>query len=618
MPSMGAPEAPRSVRRGSVRALASAALAAGLLASVAAAAPAEAKVPKGAVKKLRQAPCPVGYQVRIARDVDDERAAAARRGVFRIAGRDVKIERRMNWRYDPVGSPSFRARLHDLRWLDDLLHSYRTGGDRRALRRAKRIVVDWVKQNPLADPSTDRTWFDKVVGDRAPYVTYVTRAAQCEGMLKSKRLARRLLGSIDTHTDFLADPGGYSATNRGLFMDLGLLLSGRLAPFLPKATKKRRLGQRRFVRTIDSLTHFREAFWRENSTTYQFLVINVLGRFLELTKRKRPTLENLHENMKQTSAWLIEPDNRWLQMGNSYQDRTRFATQLAREARGMRVLERSGLAFVRKGRKYLALLSTFGAATHKHSDDLSFDLYDKGRRIVSDTGIPSKDPGHQYSFSQSAQAHSVLTADGLDFPRDPASSYGSGILASGQGNGWFAIEATNPLLTAQGIDHRRTLLYRPGYALLVADRVRSASSHGYRRYLHFGPQWRLDALADRLVLRDEGKQVSVFSTGTDPDQVRQVVRGRTEPLQGFVFTGFRERDPRWTTWFANDAADLDAVISIGMRKRKPARATALDPLGDATDTFEIDENGEPARTLTLTRPSPGRLKITQRKPEYDE
>ena len=153
---------------------------------------AEGAVPKGAVDKLGAAPCPAPYSVRIARQVDPAEATAARRGIFQIAGQRVEITRQMNWRYDPLGSASFRARLHDLRWLDTLLFSYRVNGDRAALRRAKRIVVDWVKQNPLAAPSTDRTWFDKVVGDRAPYLAYVTRAAPCAGMLPGEPLARKL------------------------------------------------------------------------------------------------------------------------------------------------------------------------------------------------------------------------------------------------------------------------------------------------------------------------------------------------------------------------------------------------------------------------------------------
>lgn len=608
----------RPIHSGPVRLAALALLAAALLAS-GGASPDEAvaKVPKGAVKKLREAQCPPRYAVRVARLADRSEIRAAKRGTFRIAGVDVHISRRMDWTFDPLGSASFRGRLHDLRWLDTLLYAYRSNGDLRALRRAKRIVVDWVKQNPRRAPTTDRTWFDKVVGDRAPYIAYVTRAAKCEGMIKQGKLARRLLGSIDQHADFLRDPDRYTVTNRGLFMDLGLIFTGRQARFLPGANRSRKRGQRRFVDTVDRLTDFHEAFWREHSTTYQFLVINVLGRFLEIDKRDRPALEQLLENMKETAGWLTMPDQRWVQAGDSYQDRSSaFARQAGRRDRGLRVLPKSGIAFVKKRGRYLSLLSNFHRAEHKHSDELSFDLFEKERRIVSDTGMPNKDPGKPYAFAQSAAAHSVLTVDGAELSRDAADAYGSGIVASGEGDGWFAIEATNPLLARQGVQHSRLLLYRPGFTLIVADRVRSGESHSYRSYLHFGPDFRLHFQPDRLLLRDGSYEVSVFHSSSAPDLVRRAVRGRTEPLQGFVYPAFRERDPRWTAWSTVEGRDVDNVTTLALKAKREARATATGPLG-ATSAFEITENGEQTRALTVRRDG-DRLAISQQRLDYEQ
>ena len=232
--------------------------------------------------------------------------------------------------------------------------------------------------------------------------------------------------------------------------------------------------------------------------------------------------------------------------------------------------------------------------------------------MISDTGIPSKDPGHQYDFAQSARAHSVLTADGLDFPRDADSAYGSGILASGEGDGWFAIEAANPLLGQIGVEHRRTLLYKPGYALagrrpgaLRQPATPTAATCTSARAGASPPK------ADRLLLRDEGKEISVFSSSTDPNELRQLVRGRTDPFQGFVFTDFRQRDARYTTWFSNETADLDGVITVALKKRREARATALDPLGDASDAFEISPE---RRTQPPPDPDPPRPRQAQDHP----
>jgi hypothetical protein len=594
---------PQGARSAGLRAAAIAAALAAclLLAAALTPEPAAAKVPQGAVKKLRASKCPPRYAVRVARTASAEEVRDAKRGRFQIAGVEVRIKRKMNWAFDPLGSATFRGRLHDLRWLDPLLYAYRTNGDMRALRRAKRIVVDWVKNNPLRKPTTDRTWFDKVVGDRAPYIAYVTRAAECERMVKQKNLARALLGSVDQHVDFLRKPSNYSETNRGLFMDLGLIFTGRQTRFLPGANKARKEGQRRFVRTVDKLTEFDEGLWLEHSTTYQFLVVNVLGRFLEIDKQDRPALEQLLVRMRETAAWLTMPDDRWLQAGDSYQDRSDADTRrAARRQRGLRVLPKSGMAFVKKKGRQLALLANYHGPTHKHSDDLSFDLFEDGRRIVSDTGIPDKDFGTPYLFSISPEAHNVVTVDGADFPRDAQNAYGSGIVASGSGDGWFGIEATNPLLGAQGVDHNRVLLYRPGYALIVADRLRSAESHTYRSYFQFGPEFGLETQPERLELRANGDLVTVFNESTDTSLGRRVARGETDPLEGFVYPDFRDRDPRWTATTTAEGSEVDNVTTLALNPKRTPRAAAFGPLGPSS-SFAIAENGALAKTLTVRR-----------------
>ncbi len=559
------------------------------------------KVPKGAVAKLRRSPCPPKYAVRVARPASAEEIAAAKHGVFDIAGVKVQIRRNMNWAYDPLGSETFRARLHDLRWLDPLFYAYREKGDVRALQRAKRIVVDWVENNPLRQPTNDRTWFDKVAGDRGPYIAYATRAAECEGLLDNKALARKLLGSVQQHLRFLADRDHYSPTNRGLFMDLGLIFSGRQVRFLPGATKGRNRGERRFVANVNSNVIPGEGMWLEHSTTYQFLTINVIDRFLEVEKKKRPGLEGLLGTMEHTAAWMTMPDQRWLQAGDSYQDKAdRFAQRISREQRGMRYLAKSGMAFVKKRKSYLALLSNYHSPIHRHSDDLSFDLYENGHRVLADTGIPDKDFGSPYLFAISAPAHSVVQVDGMDFPRDAAHSYGSGLVARGEGDGWYALTATNPLVRPQGVDHDRLLLYKPGTALIVADKLRSEASHTYRSNFQFGPDFGLREDGDEILLHAGADRVKVFNESTDSTLQRRVVRGQTDPLQGFIYTDFRTRDPRWTASTVAEGSDVDNVTTLSLDPEVEMRASAVGPLGE-TSTFAISRNGEVRKTITVSR-----------------
>ena len=559
------------------------------------------KVPKGAVKKLRKSPCPPNYAVRVARPAEGDEIRAAKRGRFEIEGVEVNLRRNIDWTMDPLGSASFRGRLHDLRWLDVLFYAYRENGDVGALKRAKRIVVDWIENNPLREPTTDRTWFDKVAGDRGPYIAYATRAAACEGLLKNPALSRKLLGSVEQHIRFLAERKRYSPTNRGLFMDLGLIFSGRQMRFLPGATKARNRGQRRFVKNVNDHVIPGEGMWLEHSSTYQFLTISAIERYLEVDKKQRPELEQLLATMRDTAAWMTLPDRHKLQNGNSFGDKAdRFAQKISREQRGMRVLRGSGIGFVKTEKTYLSLLSNYHSEIHRHSDDLSFDLYENGHRVVSDTGIPDKDFGTPYLFAISNSAHSIVEVDGAEFPRDAANAYGSGIVASGEGAGWYAIEATNPLVAAQGVAHNRLLLYRPGSALIVADRLRSSTEHSYRSYFQFGPDFGLDRSGDEIRLFDGPDQVDVFTASTDPTLQIQTVRGQEDPLLGLVYPGFRDREPRWTETVVADGSDVDNVTTLSFDPKRQVRAAAAGPLGDAK-TFTLSEDGEITGTLTVTR-----------------
>ena len=86
----------------------------------------------------------------------------------------------------------------------------------------------------------------------------------------------------------------------------------------------------------------------------------------------------------------------------------------ARNDDGLRWLPRSGLAIVKQGdpAAFPSMAATFFSKTRKHSDSLTFALFDRGQRIVSDTGNFENDPGPFRDYARSAPAHSVLTVDG--------------------------------------------------------------------------------------------------------------------------------------------------------------------------------------------------------------
>ncbi len=570
----------------------------------------------GTVTALRGASCPADYDVLKVGKYSRQEIADARKGLFHVHKTTRRLVPRVNWRQDPYHSLAFQADLQDLNWTAVLFYAYRNNGDVGALAQARDLILDWVRHNRFrhsGPQTTPRTWFDKVVGDRAPYIAFLTRAASCEGILTDKQ-ARVLLRSLRRQGQFLT--GHYSNTNRGLYEDTGLVLLSQQLAFMSKSASWRQTGSTRFIRNLESHTIAGEGFWLEHSATYHILVTKLLERFMDIPGEKDPALVSLHELMKNVAGWLIEPDGSNVLLGNS--NYTSVGDELDDEAstdEGLKLLPQSGLAFVKRQDPpaYLSVAATFFSSVHKHSDDLTFDLFDQGHRIVSDTGLYSKDPGKWYAFSQASRAHSVLTVDNKSFPRKSRLAYHSGIVAGGGGDGWYAIQGTNPLVARQGVDHNRLFLYKPGEALFVIDRVRSAATHRYRRYIQLGPDVDVDNAGDELKLHAKGFDGDLFSSSSvGPGNLRRF-RGRRNPIEGFMFPEFRERDRRWTVRYQTRGSNVDHITTLGLDDSRDIRGTLVGPAEDAGTTVQVSDGTAPLYTLHVVR-SGGALSVEQTPP----
>jgi hypothetical protein len=164
----------------------------------------------------------------------------------------------------------------------------------------------------------------------------------------------------------------------------------------------------------------------------------------------------------------------------------------------------------------------------------------------------------------------VLTVDGESFPsNDPDLAYGSGILATGKGRGWYAILATNPLVRDQGVRHRRLLLYKPRRALIVLDLVRSHRRHVYRRFFQLGPEIDAERHGRRLLLSAPGFAGSLRSSSHGGPRL---ARGIADPVAGWSFPDYREKAPRTRVEYRSRARNADFLAVLGLDGRDSPRA----------------------------------------------
>jgi hypothetical protein len=516
----------------------------------------------------------------------------------------------VDWHQNPEHSHSFSSQLASLRWTGPLFYAYRQSGGRRPLRLARGLILDWIRHQPYGGGGTEpQAWQNKETGERAPFIGYMLRAGRCEHLLtRHQRLVIR--HSAERHGRVLSGFARTTVSNHGLFVDAGLTLLGYQLRSLPASSGWRRLGRHRFKTTLLRRVIRGEGMWLEPSAGYQLLATGITRKFLDIPGVRMPKLERLLRRMLDVAGWLFEPDHRIVQIGDTEIDRGAPGI-LHRGAndRGMLWLRRSGLAVVKEPGSFLSAVASFHTADHKDSDDLGFDLFDRRHRLVSDTGLYTKDHGRYFSFENSARAHSVLTVDGRDFPRHDRAAYGSGLVARGRSDGWFAIEGANPLVRRAGVDHHRLFLYRPGSALIVVDRVRSHASHLYRRYFQLGPDVGIHADHGLLVLRAGGFRGSLYSEASHGRERRGAVRGRSHPLAGFTFPRFHNRQARWTVRYSKRGRNLAFATTFGLH-RKPLRAHLVRARPEVT-RLRLATPGRHPEVLRV-RHAHGRLVVTER------
>ena len=122
---------------------------------------------------------------------------AARSGRFQVLeGQQTRLVVPVNWHMDPFESVKFQGKLQNMSWLDPLFRAYQRG-DVGALRQARGLVLDWIRNNRRRGGGLPKkAWGDKVSGDRAPRIAYLTRAATCEEILDRVE-SRQLLASVE-------------------------------------------------------------------------------------------------------------------------------------------------------------------------------------------------------------------------------------------------------------------------------------------------------------------------------------------------------------------------------------------------------------------------------------
>jgi hypothetical protein len=467
---------------------------------------------------------------------------AALDGVFRLRHQRFRLAPPVDWWEEPYTFPDERGFFQNsFVFADPLLSDPRFP---EVLVPLAGIFTDWISANPRKGAAHPHryAWHDHAAAGRIVIMAFVLREGIRRGLLE-RTVATTLAAGVIEHAEYLLADENYAAqNNHGFASDAALMLAARSLSPAPQVERWAQVAERRFAAVLAHMIDAEEALHLEHSPYYHWIIHGALSRFAAAGLFEGQDLARLTNRMEEAGAWLVAPDGTLPPLGDtpSGQRPSAAASAAAASLSGMRVFKSAGYAVVRDSGSGLIVTAAHHPTAHKHADDGSFCLYERGRPIVLDSG----NPGYEYDspefrYGTSPAAHATICVDGFDWSREnPA--YGSGMVAAARRDGLYALLTRNPGAVPGGGAARRVLVYRPGRFLLVVDDVEAGADRQIARYLPLAPD--LDASLDGRGGAEISRQgstvaglIQVSTGGAPPDEVT-LTRERHRPeMGGFSF-----------------------------------------------------------------------------------
>jgi Heparinase II/III-like protein len=414
---------------------------------------------------------------------------AALRNTYRLGEEHFTLAPPVDWWHEPYQRPGERAFLQNsFVFADPLLADARFG---EVLVPLAAIFADWLGANPRSgSPHPHRyAWHDHAAAGRVVTMAFVLREGVRRGLL-DRAMAQTLASGVLQHVQYLLAEENYAAhNNHGFASDAAVTLAARSLAPASQTKAWAEVAARRFAQVLDHMIDREEAIHLEHSPYYHWIIQGALARFAAGGLFEGLDLVGLTRRMEEAGAWLVAPDGTLPPIGDTPMGqrppRSALATSATRT--GMKVFPAAGYAVIRAADSALIVTAAHHPTAHKHADDGSFCLYERGRPIILDSG----NPGYEYDSSEfrygtSPAAHATICVDGFNWARG-APPYGSGIVGATEGGSLYALLTRNPHAVPGGGAARRVFVYAPAQFLLVIDDVEAGGDHRLSRHLPLAP-----------------------------------------------------------------------------------------------------------------------------------
>ncbi len=322
----------------------------------------------------------------------------------------IKFEADIDWNYQHSNAANtYQLYIHTLNVVSYLCDAYVESNDDIYLYKAYSLILDWILYSKTNVEENKFKWVDHTAANRALTIIYFLNLSK--NVIKVNKSI--MLEILITHAEFLFDDDNYVKNNHGIMVDRSLLV---LSISLGNHRRSSEWYEKAKLR-------IRAAFFRdfsfqgvhlENSPAYHKLVRSMFEKIQEFLLIHEYTLgDDVNQKLKMTKNYLryvIKPNGYLATIGDTASSKLnikRRNTSFHDAEAGITIMQSK--AKNELNTTWASFVCGYGSKTHKHRDDLSLNLFYKGKDILIDSGqynYDLKDKFRQYILSP--QAHSTI------------------------------------------------------------------------------------------------------------------------------------------------------------------------------------------------------------------
>lgn len=386
----------------------------------------------------------------------------------------VELAPPVDWAGDPFRDRNWCFQLHAWRMNAPFLKAYQASQDAALLREALNYALDWWRFHQRKK-ATDFSWKDMAVGLRAMQLAYFLQE-EARGRLDLDAAEKAALRAMaEAHAAKLSREGFLRLNNHGLFQAYGLKL---LATVLG-ADQERADG---FIQKVLLSQFCDNGVHKENSPEYHAMMLSLLKRFSQFG-RLPAEAEELSRQAGRALRAMVNGAGELARVGDTGQRAHAFAFK--DDDLKVHDLSKAGYVMARKGRSSLFLTGMAQSYTHKHADELSFELVHKGAYVFIDPGKYAYEVDPWRRYVTSSQAHNTISLYDTEVPLEAVALTGSLLHKP--------IRQSEKLLLGGRVARQgyfsqdRTIIYYPEAGLTIADRVLAPTQRKFVSTLLLGP-----------------------------------------------------------------------------------------------------------------------------------